>query len=509
MTHNELSARRSESEERFRDFANAASDWFWEMGRDLRFTYHSERFFEITGFRPEDNIGATHTKFVDPKDLAADDGKWRAHFAAMAAREAFSNFEYAFKVRDGSILHARISGMPVFATDGDFVGYRGTGTDITTSKQAVEALAESEERYRTLTEGSLQGIGIIQDNVIAFANNAFAELLGYRSDEMVGRPGNDFIMPEYRKLVTRRRDARLQGEESPEHYDLPLQDQMGHEIWVDHLEQMIIWNGRPAVHISIVDISQRKQAEAAMLASKEDAEYATLAKSEFLANMSHELRTPLNAIIGYSEIMKIGSPEAEALKNNFAEYSTNIFESGHHLLGIINDLLDLSRIEAGKVELAEENIDIATEFDFCLKSVKGHRGANGSEIHLELAQDLPMLSADRRMMRQIVINLMSNAIKYAPGQIILKAKLADNGGIEIGVKDVGQGMSELEIEQAMQPFVRTSSAYTLSDEGTGLGLPLVKAYLELHVGHIQVESTLGAGTYVAGMFPSDRTVIKS
>ena len=138
-----------DSEQRFKDTALSASDWFWEMGPDLRFTYHSDRYFEITGFRPEDKIGSTRTRFVDPSDPAAEAETWDAHIADLEARRPFKNFEYPFKVPNGSIFHARTSGIPAFDQEGAFLGYRGTGTDITELKKTEEALRDSLENPTT------------------------------------------------------------------------------------------------------------------------------------------------------------------------------------------------------------------------------------------------------------------------------------------------------------------------------------------------------------------------
>ena len=188
----ELALRASEA--RFRDIAEAASDWFWEMGPDLRFTYHSDRYFEITGFRPEDKIGTTRTRYVESSHFERDTAKWDAHFADLAARKRFQNFEYEFKLKDGSICHARISGQPVFNAEGKFEGYRGTGTDITERKRAEEAVRELSRQNELILSAAGEGIyGLDLEGRTTFINPAAAKIIGWEPDELIGQRQHDIL----------------------------------------------------------------------------------------------------------------------------------------------------------------------------------------------------------------------------------------------------------------------------------------------------------------------------
>jgi signal transduction histidine kinase len=240
--------------------------------------------------------------------------------------------------------------------------------------------------------------------------------------------------------------------------------------------------------------------------SVEQAEHANRAKSAFLANMSHELRTPLNAIMGFSEVMK--EEHLGPVQNaRYLSYAGDIHSSGRYLLGIINDILDLSKIEAGKMSL--EN---AEEFSL-RQSLEGSMGmvaALGEKYGVRVIGELPpaavRLLAVERMIRQIMINLLGNAIKFTPadGSVTVSGAATDDGGYAVIVQDTGIGMTEKEIEQALTPFGQVQNKLTARHSGTGLGLPLAKAMLELHGGTLAISSLPGRGTRIVLNFPASR-----
>jgi signal transduction histidine kinase len=238
----------------------------------------------------------------------------------------------------------------------------------------------------------------------------------------------------------------------------------------------------------------------------DEAELANRAKSSFLANMSHELRTPLNAILGFSEVMK--DQHLGPVHNpRYLCYAADIHSSGRHLLAIINDVLDLAKIEAGKM-----TIDNATQFELApvlassLAMLKGLGEKYGVTVLNETAGDGVQLKAVERMIRQIVINLVGNAIKFTPpgGTVHLSGKLRSDGGYEIAVRDTGVGMSEKEMAHAMMPFGQNDNRLTGKHDGTGLGLPLAKAMLELHDGTLSMTSVPDEGTTVTMIIPAAR-----
>ncbi|MEP6831027.1 MAG: ATP-binding protein [Rhizomicrobium sp.] len=242
----------------------------------------------------------------------------------------------------------------------------------------------------------------------------------------------------------------------------------------------------------------------------DEAELANRAKSSFLANMSHELRTPLNAILGFSEVMK--DQHLGPVHNaRYLSYANDIHSSGRHLLAIINDVLDLAKIEAGKMTLDNAGVfAIAPVLTSALAMLKGLDEKYGVTIHNEIAEDGMQLMAVERMIRQVIINLVGNAIKFTPpgGTVHVSGKLTGNGGYEIAVRDTGVGMSEKEMLQAMMPFGQNENRFTGKHDGTGLGLPLAKAMLELHDGTLTMSSVPEVGTTVTMSFPSPRVVAR-
>jgi two-component system cell cycle sensor histidine kinase PleC len=230
---------------------------------------------------------------------------------------------------------------------------------------------------------------------------------------------------------------------------------------------------------------------------------ASRAKSEFLANMSHELRTPLNAILGFSEALSSGTFAAKR-----EEYSKLIHASGTHLLGLVNDLLDLSRIEANKVVLRDEEIDIRLLFDECISIVDPGIVLKKLVLGVQVPAGLPHAIGDRQALRQILLNLLSNAIKFstAESRIDVFAIHADSGGMFLGVKDEGTGIPEDEQERMFERFGQGRHDISFTHKGTGLGLPIVKGLAEAHGGRVTMESRLGEGTTVTIWLPPERLV---
>jgi signal transduction histidine kinase len=240
----------------------------------------------------------------------------------------------------------------------------------------------------------------------------------------------------------------------------------------------------------------------------DEAELANRAKSSFLANMSHELRTPLNAILGFSEVMK--DQHLGPVHNpRYLSYAGDIHSSGRHLLAIINDVLDLAKIEAGKMTLDNVAVfEIAPVLTASLAMLKGLGEKYDVTVHNEMPEDGVQLKAVERMIRQIVINLVGNAIKFTPpgGSVHLSGRIRSDGGYEIAVRDTGVGMSEAEMAHAMMPFGQNDNRFAGTHDGTGLGLPLAKAMLELHDGILTMSSVPEVGTTVTMIFPPQRIV---
>ncbi len=239
--------------------------------------------------------------------------------------------------------------------------------------------------------------------------------------------------------------------------------------------------------------------------ARQRAEAASQAKSKFLANMSHELRTPLNAILGFSEVMRdevfgnLGSSQ-------YVGYATDIHKSGEHLLGLINDVLDLSRIEAGRFVVRAEEINMPEAIRNAHAMFELRAAAVGIKLQSEFDSALPLLLADERACRQILINLISNAVKFTPpgGTVTTFARRAAGGGMEVGVSDTGAGIDPADVATVFEAFGQGRHDIAVNEKGTGLGLPIVRGLVEAHGGKVALDSVLGKGTTVICTFPRER-----
>ncbi len=266
--------------------------------------------------------------------------------------------------------------------------------------------------------------------------------------------------------------------------------------------------GTEVSHIIVImrDMLERKQHERKLADAVEQAETASKSKSQFLASMSHELRTPLNAILGYSELLSLGI--GGDLSDKHKEYAQHIHESGSHLLSIIGDILDLSKIEAGQFELHEERTSLMDLIDACVLMVKGRLSSKGLALKMELPDELPLLRVDPLRLKQVIINILSNAIKFTEkGHIAIRAHVEAANGLTVTVSDTGIGMTEAEMKIALEPFGQVQSAFARNHEGTGLGLPIARHLMELHGGQLLLSSSKNVGTMVSITIPSERIVI--
>jgi len=254
-------------------------------------------------------------------------------------------------------------------------------------------------------------------------------------------------------------------------------------------------------------IGELEQAKAKSDEAARQAEAANLAKSRFLAQMSHELRTPLNAILGFSEVMK-GDMLGPGAILTYREYAGDIHSSGQHLLNLINEILDLSRIEAGRYELNEEPVNLAHVTEDCHRLMKLRATNRGITIIERAEPDLPKIWADERAVRQVCLNLLSNAIKFTPqgGEIRIKVGWTASGGQYLSVRDTGTGIPEDEIPIVMASFGQGSNAIKSAEQGAGLGLPIVTGLIELHGGTFTLKSKLREGTEVVVTFPAERVM---
>jgi signal transduction histidine kinase len=244
-----------------------------------------------------------------------------------------------------------------------------------------------------------------------------------------------------------------------------------------------------------------KRARDELAAARDAAVEASMSKTLFFANMSHELRTPLNAILGFSELLT-----TDIFAERRVEYARLIHDSGAHLLDLVNDLLDISRIESGKLVLHDETLDFAVIADECFETMAPRARAARLRLVRSVARDLPPVICDRRALKQIVLNLMTNAIKFTRpgGTVEVFAALSSAGELAFGVRDDGIGIAEEDRQRVLERFGQARHDITATQEGAGLGLPIVKGLVEAHGGHLELESQIGEGTCVTVRLPAAR-----
>ena len=371
-------------------------------------------------------------------------------------------------------------------------------------RAADAAAAEGAAMYRFLADNATDLITRhSSDGRIRFASPATLALLGRLPEDITGRAMQSLVHPEdFQTVQQALMESSYNGRAGSAEVRLKHRD--GHFVWMEmrcRPAQMTV--DEPAEIVAVTrDISERKSHEHALVEARDAALDASRAKSRFLANMSHELRTPLNAIIGFSEVMT--REMFGALGPRYQEYSRLIHESGSHLLDLINGVLDMSKIEAGKFELHEELFDLEETAESAVRFLKIPAERANVALKLNIVAGARLVFADRRAVKQILVNLLSNGVKYTPagGEVRVAARPVDAGqGIEIVVRDTGTGISKQDLERLGKPFEQVESAETRAKEGTGLGLALVKALAQMHGGTAVLDSVLGEGTTVTIYLP--------
>ncbi len=466
--------------------------------------------------RPVDEIIGASQALLHPDDERDHYWELFCHRAHQVGRQTS---EVLVRRSDGSTVPVEITSTTM--------GWNGRllvisiFKDITERRRTEAALLAFANRMHAILSSMFDAvITADEQGVIETFNDAAERLFGWRAYEVIGRSlailmpqsfqdRHDSIMNNFRRggpernvgrereLVAQRKDGSL----------VPIELAI-----TEILDQGEYFGatGGPRGRRSFVgvirDIAERKSTESALLAAKSQAELANRAKSEFLAHMSHELRTPLNAIIGFSEILKreLFGP----LAPRYVEYAETIFESGQHLLGIINDLLDMARIEAGRFELIEETIDIASVVESCLTMVRARADHGELTVGARIAGRAQRISADRRSVMQVLLNLLSNSVKFTPrgGSVTVSARVGEDGQMLISVIDSGPGINPEMLPRIFEPFQQADSRLSRKIEGTGLGLAISRNLMELHGGSLEIESEIGHGTTAHMRFPASRVL---
>ncbi len=343
---------------------------------------------------------------------------------------------------------------------------------------------------------------------IVRVNDSFLRIYGWSRNDLVGHNFVDLIVPEERNIAQRTHDEFINSNvRSSGEMKILRQDGSSADVLFT-TAVLELSNGRRFQVTTVMDITLRKQMELSLQRAKEQADSANQAKSTFLANMSHELRTPLNAIIGFSEMM-MKETFGPLANEKYTEYLGDIHLSARHLLEIINEVLDMSKIEAGRLELDEDIFDMTQLIQSVSRMMDSRAFSGGLKIRQSVQNDLPPLYADPRLVRQILINLVGNAVKYSNpgGTIEMRVTVGDDGAMQLIVTDQGIGIPKERIKDALEPFGQVSQPVeTRGIQGTGLGLPLAKAMAELHGGTLDLTSEVGFGTMVTVALPAWRVV---
>lgn len=367
---------------------------------------------------------------------------------------------------------------------------------------------ESEQRYRAVIEQTSESIFLIDPTThrIIESNTAFQKLLGYDSEEILSLTLGDFIDHESESIA-----YNIERTLSAQSYHLGerrYRRKDGSLVEVEVSANKIYYGKRTALSAVVRDITERKQAERELYQAKVTAELANKSKSQFLANMSHELRTPLNAIIGYSEILQEEAEELEPeeLKSDLGK----IESSGRHLLGLINDILDLSKIEAGKMELYLESFQVPVTLQEIVFTMQPLLQKNGNQLQVDCEPEIGEMYADVTKVRQILFNLLGNACKFTnQGTIFLRVFQKAGQMIVFEVRDTGIGMTREQLNKLFQPFTQADTSTTRKYGGTGLGLAIAKQFCQIMGGDITVDSELGKGSIFTIQLPLRVTLVTS
>ncbi len=484
-----------ESEQRFKDFSEASGDWLWEMGPDLRFTFVSDRIEDITGSSPSAFIGKTRDEVAGTLDLAEE---WDRHLEILARNLPFKNFQYRIEDKSGTPKYLSISGVPVFSRDGIFSGYRGVGSDITAAKLTEIALHERQASLRAVFDNTPVCLNLKDtEGRYLVVNKPYEEWLGHPATDIIGRTASEILdgSDEVKNLTKAERAVIESGKphESEIHVERAngeIFDRILIKFPVNAKDGSIIGLGTAAI-----DITERKRAEASIQSARKEAELANKAKSEFLASMSHELRTPLNAVLGYGQLLQLDLEKT--LSTTQKEYIEYILSSGEHVLGLINDVLDLARIDAGRMSVFLEVFSPTDIIQETISSLSISAQANNVSFHFDSSILKGVeLRSDPIRFRQIVINLITNAIKYnrPGGEVRITGEDTKDGYFRLAISDSGIGIPASKHKKLFTMFNRLTEHSHHAVEGTGIGLYVSKMLSDRLAGRLDFESEEGVGS---------------
>jgi PAS domain S-box-containing protein len=463
--------------------------------------YANRAFLEWTGYRDLDALsdaGGLDSLFIETKQQGSGQPGERAHTLIVATVNGQE------KLVDGRLFSVPWSGetalMLTLATP---------AADASAADEPPATIRAENRELTAILDTATDGVLVLDGaGRIRSANRSAQALFGMDAGEFAGLLLTDLFAPEsklrvldYLERIARGRglDALNGGREAIGRVRqgglVPLYLTLGR-----------IENGEKFCAV-LRDVTAWKRNEEELINARREAEKASTAKSEFLAKISHEIRTPLNAIIGFSEVMM--EERFGAIGNDrYRQYLKDIHASGAHLISLVNDLLDLSKIEAGKLELTFVSIDVNDLAQQCVALLQQEANRERVIVRSSFATGLPPVVADGRSVRQIALNLLSNSIKFtgAGGQVIVSTALNDEHEVVLRVRDTGHGMSEQELQTALEPFRQIATSARWGASGTGLGLPITKALAEANHARFSITSRVDSGTLVEVAFPATRVL---
>ena len=500
------------SHELFATAVEHAADGIEITDASFHLQYVNPAFERITGYARQDVIGKTPGSLVRSGNF--DAAYYESIERTIQAGKVWRG-ELVARRKDGALRYQEATVSPVVDAGGAVTQFIAVKRDVTERRTAEAALEHAHAMLADAVECIADGLALFDaEDRLILHNRKFTAifpflaqqrpLAGMRFEELVrlslaaGAISDPKASANPEGWVV----ERLRLHQNPLFGALDLRLADGR--WIEVKERRTDAGGIVGVWSDITELQRR---EAAVIEAKNVAELANRAKTTFLANMSHELRTPLNAIIGFAELltMQINGPLGS---DRYIGYARDIGASGEHLLNLINDILDLTRIEAGGMEIRDEPIRCADLIESSLRFVRDQAARAGLAVVTRCAADLPRLRGDPRKLRQVLINLLSNAVKFTPrgGRIRIEAERTADGGLLLLVGDTGIGMAAHDIEQALTPFKQIDNSVARKYEGAGLGLPLARNLVELHGGTLELTSELGRGTVVTCRFPPARRI---
>jgi len=489
-----------QSEERFKQISETSQDWIWEVDGHARFTYSNCSVEDVLGYRVHEILGKPFVDFLPPDDR---ENVSRNIENILKKRRTIRRVRTRFLHRDGREVILETSGLPVEDGKGNFLGYRGLGRDVTQELQVLAALRDSEETFRTMTETAQDAVITMDDGGrITYWNHAAEQIFGYGRTEALGRNLHDLLAPE-RYRASHQASLPLfretgAGAAVGKTLELFALRRDGGEFPVELSLSAVKIKGRWTALGILRDVTDRKKAEASLVQAKHEAEAASRAKSDFLAGMSHEIRTPMNAIIGMADLL-----QETNLNMDQDKYVSVLKNAGEHLLELINEILDLSKVEAGRIELQPAVFNLHEFMEKLCEEMAVRAFGKGLELTCRVDPQVPaFVEGDPVRLKQILVNLLGNAVKFTEqGSIAVEVRptgpigvVGEETEILFRVADTGIGIPEDKRGLIFENFTQADSSITRKYGGTGLGLAITKRLVELMGGKIGLESEEGKGS---------------